>query len=289
MKKTILAISLLCPLAALAVDIVAHRGDMQAAPENTAEAVAAAVKNGADFAEFDVWQTQSGEMICLHHEVQLQQLAKCYKKIVEITPEDRAKINLASGKYAHLKTVRIPLLAEVLKAMPKNGKIVFDSKNARTPDYFKKAAAAFDEAGFDKSNAMFYTYDARETKKYFPNSKCILFLLPKQEGEKFLQANRWFCDTTPKNLYTLTPLDTKAFAKSAKSRGFDAVGIMETYVDPNSKAFAGLCADLKREGLYVMVWTVNDPARAKAFAKVADSITTDELYKILEAFGRKRP
>lgn len=283
MKRTILSILVASSIFSNGAEIIAHRGDSSYAPENSAEAVTMALKNGADYVEFDVWQTNAGELICLHCESQLQRLSGVYKNIADITPEDRKKLNLATGKYAHLKTVRIPLLVEVLKKLPKNAKIVFDSKNARTPDYYKKASQAYAEAKVDPSNTLFYTYSATEVRKYFPNSKCIRFLLPKQEGDTFQNSNKYFATNTPKDKYILKPLNPKKFAQRAKKDGFDALGIMSLHVKPNSDAFAKLCADLKSEGLYLIVWTVNNAEEAKAFAKNVDAITTDDIKTIKEA------
>ena len=97
-------------------EIIAHRGDQSYAPENSAEAVCSALRNGADYVEFDIWQTKSGEQISLHCESQLRRLSGIYKKVEDITADDRKNINLAEREYKHLKTVRIQLLVEVLKA-----------------------------------------------------------------------------------------------------------------------------------------------------------------------------
>ena len=283
MKKAILSILLASTLTSYSAEIIAHRGDWTYAPENTVEAVVSALKNGADYVEFDIWQTDSGELISSHCEHQLRTLAKFYKKVTEITPDDRKTINLATGKYAHLKTIRVPLLVDLLKALPKNAKIVFDAKNGRTPDYYKKVAQAYADAKLDPTNTLVYTHSAKEVKKYLPTAKCIRFLLPKQEGETFQQSNKYFTEKTPKDKYILQPLDAKKFAKQAKADGYDAVGIMSFHVNPNSKAFAKLCEDLKSEGLYLIVWTVNNGDEAKAYDKIVDAITTDDIYTIVKS------
>ena len=283
MKKTILSILFASSIFSYGAEIIAHRGDQRYAPENSAEAVSSALRNGADYVEFDIWQTKSGEQISLHCESQLRRLSGVFKKVEDITPEDRKKINLAEREYKHLKTVRIPLLVDVLKALPKNAKIVFDAKNGRSPDYYKKASQAYAEAKMDASNTLFYTHSPAEVKKYFPNSKCIKFLLPKQEGDTFQQSNKYFATNTPKDKYILKPLDAKKFAKRAKKEGYEALGIMSLHVKPSSQAFKKLCEDLKSEGLYLIVWTVNNPEEAKAYSKIVDAITTDDIRKIKEA------
>lgn len=283
MKKTILSILFTTSIFSYGAEIIAHRGDPSYAPENSVEAVCAALRNGADFVEFDIWQTNAGELISLHCESQLKRLSGYYKKVEEITPQDRKTLNLASGKYAHLKTVRVPLLVEVLKALPKNPKIIFDAKNGRTPDYYKKVAQAYAEANVDASNTLFYTHSPAEVKKYFPNSKCIRFLLPKQNGDTFQQSNKYFATNTPKDKYILTPLNPKKFAQRAKKDGYYALGIMSLHVNPKSEAFRKLCAELKSEGLYLIVWTVNNADEAKAYSEIVDAITTDDIKTIRES------
>jgi glycerophosphoryl diester phosphodiesterase len=48
------------------VDVIAHRGSSGVAPENTAAAVKAAIKQRADFVEIDVQRTKDGKLVNFH-------------------------------------------------------------------------------------------------------------------------------------------------------------------------------------------------------------------------------
>ena len=50
----------------LAVDVIAHRGSSGVAPENTAAAIKAAVKQDADFVEIDVQRSKDGRLVNFH-------------------------------------------------------------------------------------------------------------------------------------------------------------------------------------------------------------------------------
>ena len=95
--------------------ILGHRGASAEFPENTLEAFTAAVKQGADGVELDVMRCASGELVVCHDE-ELSRLAK-KRWVVERTPWwklKRADVGSALG----FRPARIPLLEEVLEALP---------------------------------------------------------------------------------------------------------------------------------------------------------------------------
>ena len=98
---------------------IAHRGMWDAnVPQNTVEAIKLAYDSGATWVETDFHHTKAGQMVCIHAEGELKKYTGCTKKIVDLTPEDVAALNL--GK-ADAKKYRIPLLDQVLAVVPKNG------------------------------------------------------------------------------------------------------------------------------------------------------------------------
>lgn len=100
---------------AMAVEtgITAHRGGSQSAPENTLEAVEAAVEELADYAEIDVQESADG-VVVLCHDATLKRTAGINKKVSELTYEELEALDAGSwfsGKYAG---VRIPTLNQVM-------------------------------------------------------------------------------------------------------------------------------------------------------------------------------
>lgn len=81
---------------------IAHRGFTRAHPDNTLEALEAAIDIGVDGVEFDVRETSDGEFV-LFHDPQLRGTA-----VSKLTLEQVQKVRL-KGKY------RVPTLAEALR------------------------------------------------------------------------------------------------------------------------------------------------------------------------------
>jgi glycerophosphoryl diester phosphodiesterase len=97
--------------------VLGHRGASAAAPENTLAAFARAMADGADGVELDVWRCGSGEVVVIHDE---QTTRTCGEPLaVDRTPLSALRRLDAGGwKGAAFRGERIPLLAEVLEALP---------------------------------------------------------------------------------------------------------------------------------------------------------------------------
>lgn len=102
------------------IDITAHRGASNIAPENTMAAIKQAVQLGADFAEIDVQQTKDGVLI-LCHDTDLKRVAGLDKKVWEVTYEEIKKLEVGSWFSEEFRGEKIPTLEEVLSYA--NGKI----------------------------------------------------------------------------------------------------------------------------------------------------------------------
>lgn len=95
--------------------ILAHRGASKDAPENTLEAFALAVEQGADGVELDVMRCGSGELVVCHDEV-LSRLAGVPWQVNQ-TPYSQLK-TADVGTRLGFKPARIPLLEEVFELLP---------------------------------------------------------------------------------------------------------------------------------------------------------------------------
>lgn len=87
--------------------IVGHRGAAGLAPENTLAALEAAIRAGADVAEFDVQSTADGVLVASHDPV--------------LTLEGGVRIDIRSSRYEDIKDVRvcgerIPRIEEIVEA-----------------------------------------------------------------------------------------------------------------------------------------------------------------------------
>ena len=147
---------------------IAHRGMWdENVPQNTVEAIKRAYDAGATWVETDFHHTKAGQMVCIHAEGELKKYTGCTKKIVDLTPEDVAALNL--GK-ADAKKYRIPLLDQVLAVVPKNGVLQAEIKGY-SPQYADIFDAAVKAAGLTETNIVVssFTYDAlRDFKSRYP-------------------------------------------------------------------------------------------------------------------------
>jgi len=95
--------------------LLAHRGASADAPENTLEAFAEAVRQGADGVELDAQVCGSGEVVVCHDE-RLDRLASLPWEVATTAwwKLQRADVGTPLG----FRPARIPLLEEVLDALP---------------------------------------------------------------------------------------------------------------------------------------------------------------------------
>ena len=254
-------------ISAHGADIVAHRGENSQAPENSIPAFKAAFANGADFIEGDFYLLENGEMICLHGQGELEKLAGIKKPLMKLNKDDLRSIDLASAKFKHLSPVRIPTLSEVFAAIPKGKSIFLEIKNY-PKGFFEKLEAERKAAGIGEEQISLIAFDfnaLKDAKARNPRYKCYFLYNTKKVGDK------------------ITP-SADEIADRVKSANLDGVDVACWGVDK------GYISALKSRGLYVAVWTVNNPKDMEKFVEWgADSITTDksgDFIKILNKFSQ---
>lgn len=97
--------------------VLGHRGASIEAPENTLAAFRLALARGADGVELDVWRCGSGEVVVIHDE---DTGRTCGERLaVPDAPLSRLRaLDAGAWKGPPFAGERIPLLAEVLEALP---------------------------------------------------------------------------------------------------------------------------------------------------------------------------
>jgi glycerophosphoryl diester phosphodiesterase len=98
--------------------VLGHRGASADAPENTLAAFRLALEQGADGVELDVWRCASGEVVVIHDE-DARRVAGAPLRIREATLPELRALDVGAWKGARFQGERIPLLAEVLEALPR--------------------------------------------------------------------------------------------------------------------------------------------------------------------------
>ncbi len=119
--------------------VLGHRGASADAPENTLAAFRLAVEQGADGVELDAWRCASGEVVVAHDE-DLRRVAGADLHVPDAPLAALRALDVGAWKGEHFRGERIPLLSEVLDALP--GAVVNVELKSRGRDLRLGEAAA---------------------------------------------------------------------------------------------------------------------------------------------------
>jgi len=108
--------------------LFAHRGASGDAPENTLAAFELGWKHGADGLECDVHLTRDGRIVCLH-DANTRRTTGVARAVARATWDDLRKLDAGRWKAPRWAGRRIPLLSEVLAALPRGKQIQIEIKS----------------------------------------------------------------------------------------------------------------------------------------------------------------
>jgi glycerophosphoryl diester phosphodiesterase len=97
--------------------VLGHRGASAEAPENTLAAFRLAMEQGADGVELDVWRCRTGEVVVFHDE-DARRIAGAPLAVARAGLGELRALDVGSHKGERFRGERIPLLGEVLEALP---------------------------------------------------------------------------------------------------------------------------------------------------------------------------
>jgi glycerophosphoryl diester phosphodiesterase len=95
------------------IEITAHRGSSESAPENTLPAIRQAIEDGAHWAEIDVRETSDGEIIVIHDE-DFMRIAGDGRKIWDMSLEDVREFDVGGWFDSAFAGERVPTLEEAI-------------------------------------------------------------------------------------------------------------------------------------------------------------------------------
>jgi len=119
--------------------VLGHRGASAEAPENTLAAFRLALAQGADGFELDVWRCATGEVVVAHDE-DARRVAGADLRVPDAPLAELRALDVGAWKGERFRGERMPLLSEVLEALP--GAIVNVELKSRGRDVRLAAAAA---------------------------------------------------------------------------------------------------------------------------------------------------
>ena len=262
--------------------IVAHRGASHDAPENTQAAFDLAWERGADAIECDVYLTADGEVVCIHDATTGRTTGGekgTGLAVAESDAEALRRLDVGAWKDAAYAGERIPLLRDVLAALPADKRILIESKVG--PEIVPALAAVLREAaadGLDGGRVTVMGFDdafVKTAKAELPG------VFPEVPGRPGVTVN-WLTNFEPHKTTRLPTLTVEEVLERLAACDADGLGCkaLDYYVN------AAFVERLREHGYGFHVWTVDDPALARHFIDLGvDSITTNRPGWLREQLG----
>ena len=236
-----------------AVEIIGHRGAAYDAPENTLASFKTAWAQGADAVELDLWLSEDGRLVVMH-DADTKRVGGSTNKIAAQTWDQLQRLDVGAWKSLQFKGEKIPPLESVLATIPAGKRAVLEIKCG--PEIVPELQRVIQVSGRKPSELAIISFNfaaLREAKRKLPEIEHYFLADYRKDAKTGLMPE-------------LAPLVTRV--KAAKLDGLDL-----HFKWPIDKTFV---ADVKRAGLKLVVWTVNDPATARRLSDAGvDGITTD--------------
>ena len=135
--------------------IFAHRGASGYAPENTLEAFALAITQGADGIELDVQLTKDGIPVVIHDET-IDRVTEKKGWVKDYTLKELKELTVLKNKFPEYSAAKIPTLEEVLDAVKASGiQVNIELKTGIYwyPEIEQKVADLVKKAGMEEKEA----------------------------------------------------------------------------------------------------------------------------------------
>lgn len=241
-------------------EIFAHRGASGYEPENTLEAFALAVEQGADGIELDVQLSKDGQMVIIHDE-DIDRVCNGTGWVKDYTLDELKcfEVSAPDGKKG-----RIPTLREVLELVKPSGiKVNIELKTGIFwyPELERMAVEEVRYQGMEDRviYSSFNHYSIQKLKEYAPDAETAY-------------------------LYSDVILDVTEYAKKTGVKGIHpAIYHM---------VMADFLREYKESGLKIRVWTVNEKEHLEKLIRAGvDAVITnypDRAIKIRDELQGKK-
>ena len=247
--------------AAGAVEIIAHRGASEDAPENTLAAMQLAWKQQADAIELDIRLTRDGQIV-LMHDATTKRTAGLDKPITELAWEEVRRLDAGKWKDPKWTGEGIPRLSDVLATVPEGKRAFVELKCG--PEALPELQRVIEASGKRPEQIALIGFNLetmRQARQRLP--KLQVYWIVGYEKDKKTGA--------------LPKLDDVIAA--ARRAGMHGLDLSEKW-----PLDARAVVQIRQAGLQLYVWTVNDEAAAKRVASLGvNGITTDRPAAIRAA------
>ena len=259
-------LTMLLAHAASAIEIIAHRGYSEKAPENTVSAFKLAWDNNTDACELDLYLTKD-EKVVIIHDKDTKRTTGVMKDVATSTLDDLRTLDAGSWKGAQFAGEKLPTLEESLATMPKGQKRFFLEIKCG-PEVVPAMTKILEpmRARAEQIAIISFKLEAvAAAKKAMPWAKCYYIIGGKEKDKAKTQRK----DVTP-------------FIKEAKDANLDGLDLDMAFLwSPE------MVKQIRDAGLGVFVWTVDKPEDIARFAALGvDGITTNEPVVVRQELAK---
>jgi glycerophosphoryl diester phosphodiesterase len=236
--------------------IIAHRGASHDAPENSLAAFKLAIEQGADGFEADFYVTSDGKIVCFHDK-DTKRIAGTELDVVKTSLAELQALDVGSWKGPRWKGERMPTMADVLAAVPKNKLVFLELKSSTEIVAPMKRVIAASSIDLQQIVIISFHADAiAESKKQLPHIKAL-----------------WLCRYEDKDKNGHFEPGVEEVASTLKRIHADGLN-SEARTEHFNEAFIKRLRELGCDEF--SVWTVDDPKVADFYARLgAKAITTN--------------
>lgn len=235
-------------------ELIAHRGESHDAPENTLAAFQLAWDRDVPAIELDVHLTKDGKLICIH-DADTERVSGRKVLVKESTLAELRQLEAGKWKGPQWAGEKLPTLDEALASIPSGRRCFIEIKVG--PEAVPAAAQAIRGSGKKPAELAIISFKAptvAECKRQMPEIPAYFLSGFKQDPE----TGAW----KP----TIDHLIQEA--KKLRADGLD--------LSHEGPLTAEDVARVHAAGLKFYIWTVDDPAVARKFARWGvDGITTN--------------
>jgi glycerophosphoryl diester phosphodiesterase len=234
------------PHRAKSVEIIAHRGASHRAPENTLASVELAWQMGADAVEVDIHLSRDNRIVAIH-DPSTRRTAGIDLEVATTSSYHLRRLDVGSHVDAAFADARIPFLEEILHTIPPGRRLFVEIKSgAEILPLLDKAITQ--SAKHAQVAVLGFESDTMTTaKKILPDVPVY-----------------WLRDTTLRVSHSVV------LARKARRRGLDGLNVRSTGITGR------FVSAVRRAGLKLYAWTVDDPAEAVRLTQLGvDGITTN--------------
>ena len=233
--------------------IIAHRGESFEAPENTLSSINLAWQKNDDAVEIDIRMTKDDKIIVIHDNNTFRTGRK-FMNVSSCSYDELLKVDVGKFKGNNWKNEKIPLLDEVINMIPKD-KILFVEIKSNYK-IVKPLQELINQKQIDPNQINFIGFNFK-----------TMSLVKK----KLSEFNSYWIIGKKSILEKIHIEDIILKCKSSKLNGVD--------IKDGKYLNKDLIHSVKKSGLKIYTWTVDDPVRAKQLVLDGiDGITSNKAF-----------